>query len=172
MDTTFTIDQTIARQATARYGKITESGVYAVKIEHAYLGNNTNNIVLNLQVRTSGGSVGFINALGVKPLWASGAVNNGYAMNMALMALCGVQQPQIVEVTRSKNGKQIKALEVANLIGKQCMVAVRCLKEDDQVRLRLVEAYGVDGVTLSGDTEAIKIASKNLAADYTSWEFV
>ena len=163
---TFNIDNAAAMSATPLFGKLLESGVFSVKVEHAYVAitAGTDNKVLNLQVRTDDGRVAFVNALGLAPVWTSGKTNNSYAQIMAMLLLAGVSTPELVQTTRpyTRDGVKelIPAVEIGNLVGKSLQLGLRY--DADEERFHLVAAFDASGLDLHGNSEAIQVTRNAL----------
>jgi len=119
----FVLDLDVAANAS-KGGRIT-TGVYKVEIIKAYVYKSTKgNNLIDLEIRSENGEVGFINTLCIDPKWESGAENFDYPKWQELAASARMKTLTLVAARRTtKNGEE-DAKMIKELIGKVVNVAV------------------------------------------------
>ena len=158
----FQLDLDIAANAS-KGGRI-GTGVYKVEIIKAYVyktekGNN----VVDLELRSENGEVGFINMLCIDPKWVSGAENFDYPRWQELAASAQMQSLTLVDAKRVTKDGEVDAKMIKELIGKVINVAVYEEKDvynnKEKTTLKLSNTFLADGRSVA-EAQAKKPASR------------
>ncbi len=162
MELGFNLDLDIAANAS-KGGRIT-TGVYKVEIVKAFVYKTTkNNNVIDLELRSENGEVGFINLLCIDKTWSGGAENFDYPRWQELAASAGMRTLTKAPMKRkTKNGEE-DAEVIAELMGKTVNVAVYEEKDvynnEEKVHLKLSNSFLADGRSVA-EAQAKKPAER------------
>jgi hypothetical protein len=158
----FSLDLDVAANAS-KGGRIT-TGVYKVTIVKPYIyktekGNN----VIDLELRSENGEVGFINGLCIDKNWTSGAENFDYPKWMELAAAAGMQSLTLAPMKRKTKDGEVDANVIAELVDKVVNVAVYEEKDvyngQEKTRLKLSNTFLADGRSVA-EAQAKKPAER------------
>ena len=158
----FSLDLDVAANAS-KGGRIT-TGVYKVEIVKPYIyktekGNN----VIDLELRSENGEVGFVNGLCIDKKWTSGAENFDYPRWMELAAAAGMQTLTTAPMKRKTKDGEVDAQVISELMGKTVNVAVYEEKDvynnQEKVRLKLSNTFLADGRSVA-EAQAKKPAER------------
>jgi len=142
MELNFKLDLEIAKEAGTG-GQLT-TGVHTVTIEkaYAYKSENGNNL-LDLELKSDKGEVGFVNRICMDEKWTSGTENVGYAKFMEFAACAEMQSVTLVPTKRKTKNGEVDANVIKELMGKTLKVAVYKKKDvytDDSGKVVETEA--------------------------------
>ena len=158
----FSLDLDIAANAS-KGGRIT-TGVYKVEIVKAFVyktekGNN----VIDLELKSENGEVGFINMLCIDKAWTSGAENFDYPRWQELAASAQMQALTTSPMKRKGKDGEVDALVINELMGKTVNVAVYeeldVYNNEERKTLKLSNSFLADGRSVA-EAQAKKPASR------------
>ncbi len=158
----FKLDLDVASSAS-QGGRI-ETGIYVVEIIKAYVykTDNGNNIV-DLELRSNNGEVGFINRLCIDQKWESGSDNLDYKRWQELAASAQMQSLTTFESTRKTKNGEVQVAQIKELVGKKIQVAVYrefdVYNNEEKVSLKLSNTFLADGRSVS-EAQAKKPAER------------
>lgn len=162
MDLGFKLDLDVA--ASASQGGRIETGVYAVEIVKAYVykTENGNNIV-DLELRSDKGEVGFINRLCIDPTWESGSENFDYKRWQELAGAASMQTLTTFPTKRKTGAGEIDILGIKELTEKHVKVAVYeefdVYNNEKKVSLKLSNTFLKDGRSVA-EAQAKQLATR------------
>jgi len=158
----FTLDMEVAGNAS-KGGRIT-TGVYKVEIVKAfvYKTGNGNNVV-DLELKSENGEVGFINMLCIDKTWVSGAENFDYSRWQELAASAQMQSLTTSPMKRKGKDGEVDALVINELMGKTVNVAVYeeldVYNNEERKTLKLSNSFLADGRSVA-EAQAKKPATR------------
>ena len=164
MDIGFKLDLEIAGNAS-KGGRIV-TGVYKVEIVKALLAKTENgNNILDLELRSENGEVGFINRLCIDEKWTSGSENLDYKKWQELAACAGMQSLTTFKTTRKTGKGEIEVLGIKELTGKVVNVAVYnehdVYNNEEKITLKLANTFLASGQSVT-EAQAKKPAERIL----------
>ena len=175
MELGFTLDLNAAK-AASKGGRI-GTGIYTVKIEKAYVYESKNgDPMIDLELRSKDGEVGFVNRLCMAKTWSTGSENFGYNIVQEIAGVVGAQTFTAVAGTRKRGEVEEPANQIKELVGKELKVAtyVKFDAWDGKAKqeLQLNSSYFVNGKTIEEaekglDATRIVKTSDKLADFYT-----
>jgi len=148
MELGFSLDLDVAANAS-KGGRIS-TGVYKVEIQKAFVyktakGNN----VVDLELRSENGEVGFINLLCIDKTWEGGAENFDYPRWQELAASAQMQSLTTSPMKRTGKDGEYNALVINELMGKTINVAVYeehdVYNNEERKTLKLSNSFLADG---------------------------
>ncbi len=158
----FKLDLNIAAEAS-RGGRIT-TGVYKVEIIKAYVYKTENgNNLIDLELRSDAGEVGFINRLCIDEKWVSGSENFDYPRWQELAASAQMQSLTTYSLKRTTKDGEVDALGIKELTGKTVNVATYVehdvYNNAEKTSLKLSNTFLGDGRSIA-EAQAKKPADK------------
>ncbi len=175
MEIGFKLDLDIA--AKQSQGGRLATGVYEVEIVKNYLHKTDNgNNVLDLELRSKNGEVGFVNRLCIDATWSSGAENFDYPKWQELAASCQMQTLTTFASKRNTKDGEIDALSIKELTGKVIQVALYqefdVYNNEETVKLKIANTFLADGRSITEaqagkPAERIKKTAERLTDFYT-----
>ena len=162
MELGFTLDLEAAANAS-KGGRI-GTGVYKVEIVKAfvYKSKNGNNVV-DLELKSENGEVGFINMLCIDKTWVSGAENFDYPRWQELAASTGMRTLTTSPMKRKGKDGEVDSLVINELMGKTINVAVYeeldVYNNEERKTLKLSNAFLADGRSVA-EAQAKKPAER------------
>jgi|LGVF01.1.fsa_nt_gb hypothetical protein len=152
MDIGFKLDLEVAGNAS-KGGRIV-TGVYKVEIVKALLAKTENgNNILDLELRSENGEVGFINRLCIDEKWTSGSENLDYKRWQELAACAGMQSLTTFKTTRKTGKGEIEVLGIKELTGKVVNVAVYqehdVYNNEEKISLKLSNTFLASGQSVT-----------------------
>jgi len=162
MELNFKLDLDVAADA-AKGGRIT-TGVYTVEIVHAEIGKTENgNNIVDLEVRSENGEIGFINQICIDEFWASGTENSNYRRWQELAACAQMQSLTVYAYKKTVKGVETEVQGIKELVGRKVRVAVYeefdVYNNKEQIRLRLQNTFLPDGRSVA-EAQAKKPAAR------------
>lgn len=162
MELGFKLDLDVAAKQS-QGGRMT-LGVYEVEIVKNFLMKTENgNNVLDLELRSKNGEVGFVNRLCIDPTWESGAENFDYPKWQELAASCQMQTLTQYATKRNTKDGEVDALSIRELTGKVVKVAVYqeldVYLNEETVKLKLANTFLPDGRSIT-EAQAQKPATR------------
>ena len=119
----FNLDLAVA--ANASQGGRIGTGVYSVEIVKAFVYKSANgNNLIDLELKSENGEVGFINNLCIDAKWSSGSENFDYPRWQELAASASMQSLTTSPMKRTTKEGEVDALVINELMGKKIQVAV------------------------------------------------
>ncbi len=182
MNVGFELDLGIAAGAS-KGGRIA-TGVYKVTIEKNFLYKTENgNNIIDLELRSENGEVGFINRLCIDKTWESGAENFDYPRWQELAAACGMQALTTFAAKRTTKDGEVDAVSIKELHQKTLNVAVYVehdvYNNAEKIALKLSNSFLPDGRSITEaqakkPAERIKKIAERLkpfeTADFKIWK--
>ncbi len=152
MELGFKLDLEVAGNAS-RGGRMV-TGVYKVEIVKALLAKTDNgNNILDLELRSENGEVGFINRLCIDEKWSSGSENLDFKRWQELAACAGMQSLTTYDTTRITKAGEIAVKGIQELTGKVVNVAVYqehdVYNNEEKISLKLSNTFLPDGQSVS-----------------------
>ena len=168
-DLGFSLDLNAAKSAS-KGGRI-DTGIYDVTIEKAYVyDSKKGDKMLDLELRSKDGEVGFINRICIAPTWSTGSENFGYNLIQELAGVVGANTFTAVATTRKRMDAEEPANSIQELVGKTLKVAVYTkfdvYENKERKELQLSASFFTSGKTIeeaekNGDAvRIIKLADK------------
>jgi len=161
---TLAINKVASKNVVVGLGKIDKHGVYTVTIQKAYFEMTKNgDPMINLQIRTDTGKLGFLNGLGVNEQWHNGSTNYYMAQTHALLEIANKGDEVVLkDAVRIKNGVEVATREITSLLNSKLQVAVKYDKAED--RLRLIQVFDMDNKNTVGDATQYHALKQSLEA--------
>lgn len=148
----FKLDLDMAESAS-RGGRMT-TGVYKVEIVKSYVYKTANgNNLIDLELRSENGEVGFINRICIDEKWSNGSDNIDYKRWMELAACAGMQSLTLYPMTRKTKQGDTAAQGIKELLGRVITVAVYqehdVFENEEQISLKLSNTFLASGQSVT-----------------------
>ena len=158
----FELDLDVAANAS-KGGRIT-TGIYKVTITKAFVSKTANgNNIVDLELKSENGEVGFINGLCIDKNWVSGAENFDYPRWQELAASVGMRSLTTSPMKRITKDGEVNGLVINELMNKTLQVAVYeeydVYNDKEKVTLKLANSFLADGRSVA-EAQAKKPASR------------
>ncbi len=164
MEIGFKLDLNVAAKAS-QGGRMT-TGLYKVEIVKNFLhktekGNN----LVDLELRSENGEVGFINRLCIDPTWVSGSENFDYPKWQELAASAGMQTLTTFASKRNTQNGEEAGVSIQELMGKVVTIAVYkeldVFENKETSALKIANTFLADGRSIT-EAQAGKPADRSL----------
>lgn len=167
-------DENIAAQAE---GRGIQTGLHTVKVIAAYVKKSKNgNNLMDISIETKDGGTGTIFGMCMDENWESGAKNYDYARFQEFMGINKVKSVTLKKTKREIKNKQEKALEIAELKNKKCIMGlfyehdINTETNEPTKKLKLQNTLTLKGLNLKGKDKMESLKEK--IADYETKAFL
>jgi len=133
-------------------GGIMGTGVHTVTVEEAFVTSSKNgDPMVDIQLRSDEGAVGFIQNVGIKPKWSTGSENYQYGRLMEMFAAMGVENISATPCKRKYKDAEQDAQCITEIKNKKLKVAVNTrfdvYNNEEKKTLDLYASFDTDGRT-------------------------